>query len=107
MDTFANIKVGDKLMVGQSYGWNRSVDYYRILKCESVTEKQFVCAGAKFRKSDGKRIGSDGSIMAFDNELFDKGKKFLRRKNVENFKYITLTDEQCERIHEIIMEQVK
>jgi hypothetical protein len=99
-----NIKIGDKFMRGQSYGWGRGDDYYKIVECESMTEKQCVIGGNKYRKSDGMCIGGQVPIMNYDDVLWKKGQKFLRRKKVEDFKYHTLTEEQCERIYKIIME---
>lgn len=104
MTDLTNVKVGDKFMIGQSYGWSRGVDYYKIVECESMTEKQCTIGGYKYRKSDGKCIGGEGSVMLYDDALFKKGQKFLRRAKVENFRYHTLTDDQCERIYQIITE---
>jgi hypothetical protein len=104
MIDLSNVKVGDKFMVGQSYGWSRNVDYYRIVECESMTDKQCTIGGYKYRKSDGKCIGGEGSVMLYDDDLWKAGQKFLRHKKVEMFKYHELTDEQRERIYKIIME---
>lgn len=104
MTYLTNVKVGDKFMVGQSYGWSRGVDYYRIVECESMTDKQCTIGGYKYRKSDGRAIGADGTVMLYDDALWKTGQKFLRRKKVETFKYAELTEDQCERIHRIIME---
>lgn len=80
------------------------MDYYRIVECESMTDKQCTIGGTKYRKSDGRCIGGDGSIELYDDALWKAGQKFLRRKKVENFRYAELTDEQCERIYKIILE---
>lgn len=100
-----NIKIGDKFMRGHSYGCSRGDDYHRIVECESMTDKQCTIGGQKYRKKDGMPIGHNASIKLYDDALWKAGQKFLRRKKVEDFKYSTLTDEQCERIFRIIMEK--
>jgi len=99
-----NVKIGDKFMRPQSYGWGRGAAYYEIVQCESVSEKQCVIGGYKYRKSNGACIGNNVATMQYDKALYEEGQKFLRRKKVETFNYCTLSNEQCERIYKIIME---
>jgi hypothetical protein len=96
------IKVGDIFLVGKSWGWSKSIDYYTKVICESVTEKMCIIGGKKYRKSDGIEIGHNVRIYNYSDDLWEKSQKFLRKKEVENFKYCDLPNEYIKAIYAII-----
>jgi hypothetical protein len=95
------VKVGDKFILYAKYGWKET--YPVVVTCDSETKKQCVIGEVWYWKASARPIGGyTKTLYEFTEEAVEVGRKFLRRKFVEEFDYRALADDQCERIYSIL-----
>lgn len=82
----SNVKVGDTLMYGQSY--NR-----RMAVVERLTDTQIICGNVRFRKHDGKKVGSNGWDASWARVPNDADLSELRFKELQQwFTRVSVTE---------------
>ena len=102
-----NVKIGDKFLINSPIGFGRE-SYARLVLCESVTPKQCVIGGRRYRKSDVRAIGDyycaygSAYLYKYSAEAISEGKKRLFIHKVKHYDLHKLTDEQCLEIWNII-----
>lgn len=72
MSKFENIKPGDKVFIEESirYGWNSKKKFWIEKEVDRITQTQFLIGGRRFKKDNGREIGSNGfDIARFEGEV--------------------------------------
>lgn len=105
MATLKNVKVGDKLLVT-----SRGND--KIKTVTKVTKTQITCGTCKFRKTDGRLIGSDIWWSSYAKPATDKDITRVEREityrimanTIKSIDAYSLPYEELERIYNILKE---
>lgn len=106
MEALKNVKVGDKILIT-----SRNEDEIKIVT--KVTKTHIVCGTCKYKKSDGKLVGSDIWFSSYakpatteDIANVDRKKKTKRIANyISNIDFYNLPYEKLEKIYNILNDQ--
>jgi hypothetical protein len=101
--TLEDVKIGDKFVIKKESFVSTRLE---LVTCKSITPKQAVIGGGKYRKEDASGVGRGNPYLyQATDELIDEIIKVHRRDFVKMEDYTKIDDKKIEEIYKILTQK--